>query len=79
MTPDKAEIKLLVMKDLMFRAPLWALLILALCGSICFVTFWLLLKVVKPSIDKKMEKKDLKNHVNVDKNKIFINDDLARK
>lgn len=53
--PNRAQIKLMVTEDMMFRAPLWALLIMALWGTICFVMLWTLLNVIKPSIDRRIE------------------------
>lgn len=55
MTPNRAKIKLMITEDMMLRAPLWALLIMALWGAICFTMFWILLNVIKPSIDKRVK------------------------
>lgn len=55
MTPNREQIKLVITEDMMFRAPLWALLIMALWGTICFAMIWTLLNLVKPSIDRRIE------------------------
>jgi len=51
----RAKIQSIIMEDLVFRSPLWALLILLIYGIIMSGAMWFLLCVVKPSIDKKMQ------------------------
>jgi len=43
------------MEDLVFRSPLWALLILLIYGVIMSGALWFLLGFVKPSIDRRMK------------------------
>lgn len=51
----REQIRFMITKDLMFRGPIWALLILTIWGLITIVMFWVLLNVIKPSIDKRIE------------------------
>lgn len=53
--PNRERIKLMITEDMMFRAPLWALLIMSIWGAICFAMLWTLLNVIKPSIDRRIE------------------------
>lgn len=53
---SKAKIQSMIMTDLVFRSPLWALLILAIYGVIMGAAMWFLICVVKPSVDRKMHK-----------------------
>lgn len=57
MEPNKARMQFNITEDIMFRSPLWALLILAIWGAISFVMVWTLLNVIKPSIDQRIEEK----------------------
>jgi hypothetical protein len=54
---SKAKIQSMIMVDLVFRSPLWALLILFIYGIIMSGAIWFLMYVVKPSIDAKMKRK----------------------
>lgn len=47
----------MIMVDLVFRSPLWALLILLIYGIIMSGTIWFLVHVVKPSVDAKIRRK----------------------
>lgn len=58
MTISRAQLKLKITEDLLFRAPLWALIILTIWGGITFAMFWVLINVVKPSIDERIQKKN---------------------
>ncbi|MBI2271166.1 MAG: hypothetical protein HYU69_12545 [Bacteroidetes bacterium] len=58
MAISRAQLKLTITEDLLFRAPLWALIILTIWGAITFVMFWVLINVVKPSIDKRIQDKN---------------------
>ena len=57
MKANNAEIKYLINNDLILKSPLYALLILAIWGTISFVMMWVLLNVIKPSIDSKTKTK----------------------
>lgn len=65
---SRARIQTIVMTDLMFRSPLWALLILLIYGIIMSGAIWFLLHVVKPSIDRKIEQKRNKEKAQVKRN-----------
>lgn len=54
---SNARIQSMIMIDLVFRSPLWALLILVIYGIIMSGAMWFLMYVIKPSIDKKMQRK----------------------
>jgi hypothetical protein len=52
-----AKTRSLIMADLVFRSPLWAMLILLIYGLIMGGAIWFLLRVVKPSVDEKIKTK----------------------
>lgn len=58
MAISSAQLKLTITEDLLFRAPLWALIILTIWGVITFVMFWALINFVKPSIDERIQNKN---------------------
>lgn len=53
---NREQIRLIITGDMMFKAPLWALMIMAVWGAICFLMLWVLLNFIKPSIDRRVEK-----------------------
>ena len=54
---SRAKIQSMIMVDLVFRSPLWALLILVIYGIIMSGAIWFLMHIVKPSIDAKIKRK----------------------
>ncbi len=50
---DRERIKFILASDLILKGPLWALLILAIWGGIAYAVFWVVLNIIKPSIDKR--------------------------